>query len=71
MQVRSFLPEQLQGTRCLHDEKCIRVDWVRRRKLRLLRVLGSQLVSDRIEELDVALLWILCQCRNETGKGAR
>lgn len=35
-------------------------------KLRLLAVLGSQQVAHRVQELDIRLLWILCEGSNLT-----
>lgn len=37
--------------------------WMTATKLRLLRVLRSQLVSDAVQQLNVALLRVLFQCR--------
>jgi hypothetical protein len=34
-------------------------------KLRPLRVFGGELVSDAVEQLDVALLWVLLHCVDE------
>jgi hypothetical protein len=36
------------------------------RKLRLLRVFGGELVSDAVEQLDVALLRVLFHCSDES-----
>lgn len=36
------------------------------RKLRFLRIFGGQLVSNAIEQLDVALLWVLLQRRDKS-----
>lgn len=35
-------------------------------KLRLLRVLCLQLITDRVKQLDIALLWVLLECGNES-----
>ena len=41
-------------------------------QLRLLRVLGCELVADAVEQLYVALLWVLLHCCDEgPGHGAR
>ena len=43
-----------------------RAQWVTAGKLRLLCVFGGELVSDVIEQLDVALLWVLLHRGNES-----
>ena len=35
-------------------------------KLRLLRVLRLQLITDRVKQFDIALLWVLLECGNES-----
>jgi len=35
-------------------------------QLRLLRVLRLELITDRVKQLDIALLWVLLECGNES-----
>lgn len=50
----------------LHYIKQVRVQRVAAAQLRLLVVLAFQLITNRIEQLDVALLRILLERRNES-----
>lgn len=41
-------------------------EWVATAQLRLLGILPLQLVTDAVEQLHVALLWVLLHCRDES-----
>lgn len=48
------------------DERQMLTKWMAAAQLRLLRVLGLEFVTNAVEELDVALLWILLKSRHKS-----
>lgn len=55
----------------LHDKEEICIKRVAARELRSLSILASELITNAVQELDIALLWVLFQgCYEGPGHGA-